>query len=240
MQTLTITKETVKKAETYLPLAKKSEIAAEIARTCITLIETRMTVGNLPVEVPDYTGTDTALKARYLLGALYKFYLGIEFEPAEGTDFLLSEDDYDRAGASHPLNALERLKADKETKDKCFDLLRDYKELCEMCRTALADNIAARNNPVLNYLAAQAMTFTPEAMKQLSNAEKHLRKEIDKLRRTGAQAQEAIREHNEGHAEALAAIPIDPEAYAKAAEARLARLGGLADNEQGDKAADGA
>ena len=197
MQTLVITKETVKNAKTYLPLEQKSEIAAEIAQKCITLIETKMTVGNVPVEVPDYTGTDTALKARYLMGALYKFYLAIPFEPVAGTDFLFSLDDYDRAGASHPLNALERLKADKETKDKCFDLLRDYKELCEMCKAALADNIAARNNPVLHYLAAQAMTFTPEALKELSNAEKGLRKEVEKLRRTGAQAQEAIYAHGE-------------------------------------------
>lgn len=239
MQNLAISKETVKNAKTYLPLEKKAEIATEIASKCLTLIEARMTVGNVPVEVPDYTGTDTGMKSRYLMGALYKFYLGVPFEPAEGTDYLLSVKDYDEAGATHPLNALERLKADKETKDKCFDLLRDYKELCEMCKSALADNIAARNNPVLHYLAAQAMAFTPEALRELSNAEKGLRREIDKLRRTGAQAQEAIREHNEGHAERLAAIPVDPEAYAKAAEARLARLGASADDEQGDKAADG-
>ncbi len=226
MQSLAISKDTVKNAKTYLPLATKSEIAAEIAQKCITLIEATMTVGNVPVEVPDYSGTNTALKARYLLGALYKFYLGIPFEPVAGTDFLLSADDYDRAGASHPLNALERLKADKDAKDKCFDLLRDYKELCEMCKNALADNLAARNNPVLHYLAAQAMAFTPEAMQALSNAEKELRKDIAKLRRTGAQAQEAIREHGEGNAAALAAIPVDPEAYAKAAEARVSRYAG--------------
>lgn len=197
MQTLAITKDKIAGAETYLPLAQKEKIAQEIAQACLTSITVQMTVGNIPIELPDYNGTDGALRARYLTGALYKFYLKIPFEPVEGTDFLLSLDDYDRAGRTHPLNTIERFKSDRDTKDKCFDLLRDYKELTELCRGAASDVLAARNDPVLRYLAAQAMTITPEALNQLSKAEKQLRKETEKLRRSGAQAQEAIREHGE-------------------------------------------
>lgn len=218
-------------AKTYLPMAEKIKIASEIAANCVTSIGYNVQVGNIPIDIPDWHGRNPALKERFLMGALLKYYLGFKFTPVEGTDFLLSTDDYDMAASKHPRNALERCKGDREARDAAFDLLADYKLLCDMAKTVIEDTLAAQNDPVARYLAAQTMAMTPEALQQLSNAEKDLRKEIDKLRRTGAQAQEAIREHNEGHAAALAAIPIDPEAYAKAAEARLARLGPDAENE---------
>lgn len=226
-----ITAKTILGANTYLPLAQKIKIAGEIAQNCVTRIGYNVKVGGIPVDVPDWTGRNPALKERYLLGALLKFYLGFEFAPVAGTEFLLSQDDYDGAASQHPRNAIERCKGDKDVRDRAFDLLADYKLLCDMAKVALDDTAAAQNDPAARFLAAQMMAMTPEAMKQLSDAEKGLRKEIEKLRRTGAQAQEAIREHNEGHAEALAAIPIDQEAYAKAAEARLARLGPEAETE---------
>ena len=226
-----INAKTLKSAKTYLPMAEKIKIASEIAANCVTSIEYTVKVGNIPIDIPDWHGRNPALKDRFLLGALLKYYLGFDFTPVEGTEYLLSTDDYDRAASKHPRNAIERCKGDKEARDAAFDILADYKLLCDMAKIAVEDTIAAQNDPVARYLAAQTMAMTPEALQQLSDAEKGLRKEINKLRRTGAQAQEAIREHNEGHAEALAAIPVDPEAYAKAAEARLKRLGPEAETE---------
>lgn len=193
-----ITKDIVLNARDYLPLADKEKIADEIAGACLLRFGVSVKVGNIPVDVPDWNGTDNGKKARYLLGALYKFYLGIEFVPVEGTEYLMSADDYDRAAATHPKNALERLKADKDAKNKCFDLLADYKELCEMVKAVMADMLAAQNDPVLRYLAVNAMAITPEALHQLTNAEQQLRKEVNKLKVSGAEAQKVIREHNDG------------------------------------------
>lgn len=198
MQNFEITKEIVLSARDYLPLAEKEKIAEEIAGACLLRFGVSVKVGNVPVDLPDWNGTNNGKKARYLLGVLYKRYLGVEFVPVEGTEYLMSADDYDRAAATHPKNALERLKADKDAKNKCFDLLADYKELCDMCKAVMADMLAAQNDPVLRYLAANAMAITPDALSQLTEAERQLRKEVRNLKISGAEAQKAIRAHNEG------------------------------------------
>ena len=190
-----ITKETLLKAEDYLPLAEKARIAQEIAYCCVNSISYQIEVARAKVDVPDYHGRNTALKERFLLGALFQKYLKIAFEPVEKTEFLFSLDDYDRAERLHPMNALERFKSDAETREKVFDLLRDYKTLWEMTRTALDDLVAAQNDPVQRYLSAQAMAVTPEALQALTDAEEQLRDRLESLKTTGAEARKVIREH---------------------------------------------
>ena len=188
-----ITKEILLKAEDYLPLGEKARIAGEIAMQCVTSISYQIDVGGVKVEAPDYHGRNTALRERHLLGVLFKFYLGIGFEPVENTEYLLSLDDYDRAARLHPMNALERFKSDPETREKVFDLLRDYKSFCEMVRAATEDIVAAQNDPVQRYLSAQAAAITPEALQALTDAEGQLREQIESMKQTGAEAQEVIR-----------------------------------------------
>lgn len=192
-----ITAKTILGAKTYLPLAQKIKIAGEIAQNCVTRIGYNVKVGNVPVDLPDWTGRNPALKERYLLGALLKFYLGFEFEPVAGTEFLLSQDDYDRAAKQHPRNAIERCKGDKDVRDRAFDLLADYKLLCDMAKIALDDTAAAQNDPVARFLAAQMMAMTPEALQQLSNAEAELQKRVESMKQTGEAAREAIKAEGE-------------------------------------------
>lgn len=192
MNMFEITKEILLKAEDYVPLGEKSAAAQSIAATCLNEISYQLNVGGVPVDVPDYHGRNLAMRERQLLGFLLKRYLGIEFDPAEGTDYLLSLDDYDRAARLHPLNALERFKSDPETREKVFDLLRDYKLFGEMVRSAVEDIIAAQNDPVLRYLSAQAGAVTPEALQALTDAEGQLRKQIESLKIAGAEAQELL------------------------------------------------
>ena len=191
-----ITKETLLKAEDYLPLAEKTMIAQDIAYRCVNAISYQIKVGSAQVDVPDFHGRNLALKERYLLGALFQKYLKIKFDPVEGQEYLLSLDDYDRAARLHPMNALERCKSDPQTREKVFDLLRDYKMLWEMTRAALDDLVAAQNDPVQRYLSAQAAAITPEALKALTDAEGQLRDQIESLKKTGEEAQSVLREKN--------------------------------------------
>lgn len=184
----------LKNAKTYLPMSEKIKIAGEIAANCIAHIGYTLQVGAVPLEVPDWCGRNAPLYQRYLLGALLKCYLGIPFEPVEGSYCLLSLDDYDRAAAQHPRNALERCKGDKETRDAAYDLLADYKALCDLAKIAVDDTISARNDPVARYLAAQAMVMTPEALNSISDAENALRGKLDELKNMSADAAETIRE----------------------------------------------
>ena len=198
MQNFEITKDIVLNARDYLPLAEKEKIADEIAGACLLQYGVSLKVGNVPVDVPEWNATDNGKKARYLMGVLLKGYLGIEFEPVAGTEYLMSADDFDRAAATHPKNALERLKADKDAKNKCFDLLADYKELCDLCKAVTAERLAAQNDPVVRYLAAITMPITKEALERLATGSEELLEEAEKLKISGAAAQDAIREHNKG------------------------------------------
>lgn len=180
-----ITKKILTEAEDYIPLGEKVKIAQEIARHCVYSISYNLEVGGVPVDVPDYHGKSTGLRERFLLGVLLRLYLKIPFDPVEGSEYLLSLDDYDRAARLHPLNALERFKSDPEAREKVFDLLRDYKTLCDFTRSALDDLVAAQNDTVQRYLAAQAAAVTPEALKALTDAEGQLREQIEEMKKAG-------------------------------------------------------
>lgn len=180
-----ITKKILTEAEDYIPLGEKVKIAQEIATHCVYSITYNLEVGGVPVDVPDYHGKSTGLRERFLLGVLLRLYLKIPFDPVEGSEYLLSLDDYDRAARLHPLNALERFKSDPEAREKVFDLLRDYKTLCDFTRSALDDLVAAQNDPVQRYLAAQAADVTPEALKALTDAEGQLREQIEEMKKAG-------------------------------------------------------
>lgn len=189
-----ITREVVQAAETYAELATKINVAGELSSLCVSDIGYNVDVGGVAVDVPDYMAKNLPAEKRLLLGALFKLYLKIPFDPVEGTEYLMAQDDYDRAMRLHPMNTMERFKGDKEPeiKAKVFDLLRDYKELKDMACYALESTIAARNDPVARYLAAQTMMVTPEALQQLTEAEKGLKERLESLKETGADAREVL------------------------------------------------
>lgn len=182
-----ITKENVLNAKTYVNLADKLRVAGEAAAESITGISYNVKAGDMPVDVPDYIAKNIPVEKRILMGALFKLYLGIKFEPVEGSEFLMSQDDFDRAAQLHPMNTLERFKSDKDTREIAFDILRDYKELKEIVCGAVDETVAARNDPVARYLLAQSLMMTPEALQRLSEAEKELQKQIESMKKTGTE-----------------------------------------------------
>lgn len=199
MQNFKITREMLlsEKARTYVPAAEKLRLAEKAAVLCVSDISAKFTVGAAEVDLPDFHGKDTEIFSRLMLGALYHLYLGQDIDGVSGDGEMMALDDYDRAGAAHPLNTMVRFKGDPALRDLVYDLLADYKELREMADRAVADRIAALNDPVSRFFAAQTMAMTPEALGSLSRAEKALQKQVKSLKKTGAEAQAAIAAHGE-------------------------------------------
>lgn len=160
--------------KTYLPLAKKQEIAEHIAQNA--LVRYRLQTEYAGEELFDAAvyAEDVQTRWRYQMGVLLKFYLCMDFEPVEGEEYLLSADDYDRAAQKHPLNALERLKSDAAARDAVFDLLRDYKELERMIGAEIGATLAAKNDLIPRLLSVLTQTATPAALSRLSEMEKGL------------------------------------------------------------------
>ena len=160
--------------KTYLPLAKKQEIAEHIAENALCRYRSSISYGEDLAFDPAIYEEDTATRWRYMMGVLFKFYLGVEFEPVAGEEYLLSQDDYDRAASLHPMNGLERMKSDAAMRDKVFDLLRDYKDTERMVSAEIAAQIAARNDSLPRFLSVLTQTATPQALAELSKMEKAL------------------------------------------------------------------
>lgn len=189
---------------TYMPLSLKVKVAEEIADGCIVRYRSKVQYGggtdsSTPAGASAQNdgggqiahATDVyenvlcaenpAMRWRYMMGVLLNFYLGMSFEPVEGEKWLMSQDDYDRAAAKHPMNELERMKSDAGARNAVFDLLRDYKDLDRLVGNEIAARIAAYNDLLPRLVELLTMTATPEALGQLSQMEKALGEEAKKI-----------------------------------------------------------
>lgn len=195
---------------TYMPLSMKVKLAEEIADGCITRYRSKVQYGGgadssaqMAAGVRGHyeaqndgggqiaRATDVyenvlcaenpAMRWRYMMGVLLNFYLGMDFEPVEGEKWLMSQDDYDRAAAKHPMNELERMKSDAGARNAVFDLLRDYKDLDRLVGNEIAARIAAYNDLLPRLVELLTMTATPEALGQLSQMEKAMGEEAKKI-----------------------------------------------------------
>ena len=157
---ITITKEIIEKANTYLPMEEKRRWCEEIASLLIV---------NVPMEATNAdTGEKEALPDRYeeqpvgrqmaLAALLGKTYLGVV-----GADDKLSAKDYDELLSSFIPNQLERFKGDKDVKNKVFDILYDYNETKKMLNAVLMQRLGHLNDPVIRMMAFMK-TVTLEAL----------------------------------------------------------------------------
>lgn len=197
-QSFELTRDMIAAARAYLPLAEKAAFAADTAAKCCDVASAKISIGDTSeLMVPDMRVENPALRQRYLMGALYAKYFMVSFEPVEGTDCLLSQDDYDRAAATFPLNQLERFKSDAAIRDKVFNLIRDYKDLERMVSAEINNTLAINNDVVMRLALSLSMSITPEALQQLSNAENELKERAASLRESVSEAQQAIKERKD-------------------------------------------
>lgn len=187
---------------TYMPLSMKVKLAEEIADGCIVRYRSKVQYGGstdggtgdpsptdggrqsaVPTDVYENVlcAENPAMRWRYMMGVLLNFYLGMDFEPVEGEKWLMSQDDYDRAAAKHPMNELERMKSDAGARNAVFDLLRDYKDLDRLVGNEIAARITAYNDLLPRLVELLTLTATPEALGQLSQMEKALGEEAKKI-----------------------------------------------------------
>lgn len=165
----------------YIPLTKKQEIAEGIALGSLARYRTDVQYGDDSLYDPSVYAENVPVRRRYMMGVLLKEYLGVEFSPVDGEEYLMSVDDYDRAAAKHPLNALERRKSDASVRNAVFDLLEDYKTLDRMVSAEIAALCAAKNDVLPRVLDVLAKTASPAALTQLSEMERGLADRANEL-----------------------------------------------------------
>ncbi len=161
-----ITKEMLLAARDYVPLAEKEKWIEENAPKCFD----KLAITADGESMPPMFSVNSGLKSRYLMGAFAWLYMRARKNRVEPSDeWLMHSEEYDLWAGSHVFNQIERWKRDAELRDKCFDLLSDYRDLEKRFSAQINSLLAVQNDSVLRqseYMAAQ-MRDLPGMLEQI-------------------------------------------------------------------------
>lgn len=178
MENWKITEKDMEKARSYVPMAEKINFSHRVADKCRLAVKMGYSDAEQSGTLPDMFMENTEKKVRFLLGALVKLYLGGSFDGAEDEDLLLSQDDFDRAAQNHLLNQIERLKSEKNVRNKCFDLLQDYKLLEKMANAELYATLQVQNDPASRLIAFFQTATAPGSIRKLQDEAEKIKGEV--------------------------------------------------------------
>ena len=179
----------MQEAEAYVPISKKAEFVHYCAERCFDKLNITAASGNDTLSaMPPMWKENSELKARYMMGGLLKLYLKQEAQTDENDEWLLTEQEYDRWAAAHILNQIERMKSNASLRDKCFDLLQDYKTLEKMLNTEVYGLIRVMNDSVSRIIAQIQASTTPESMKNAMAQLEQSKKDYEKYMKESGKA----------------------------------------------------
>lgn len=168
-------------AESYVPIAKKVDFVNHCAQRCFDRLGITAEDGAKPISsLPPMWKENVELKSRYIMGGLLKLYLKQNPQTEDGDEWLVSRETYDEWGKLHILNLIERTKSNAALRDKCFDLLQDYKALEKMLNTEVYGMLAVMNDSVSRAIAQIESSITPESLKQTTAALEESKREYEK------------------------------------------------------------
>lgn len=154
-----ITKEQLKNARTYIPIAAKEILAEQIAGWVMESVE--MTKDSA-FPMPPMWKENRAAKNLLMLGILCKYYLDVDFEcqsvrlmedgksvGEQEVDFFPTAEAFDELASSMIFNQLERLKkGNSDVSNIIFDILYDYKTLEQMVNAEIKELLSRKNDVV--------------------------------------------------------------------------------------------
>ena len=141
-----ITKEMIQAAKDYIPLGVKEAWVSDNAAKCFDRLQ--ITADEQPM--PPMYMVNNGLRARYLMAAFVGFYLCKDYTAeSEENKALMSVEDYDEWAGSHVFNQIERWKRELDIRDKCFDMLSDYRALEKQFNAAVNGLLSVQNDQVI-------------------------------------------------------------------------------------------
>lgn len=174
MEKIVITPEILMNATDAMPIMERQELLEKIAQDCIVRVRmSYIPTGEseakpMPERYQEYR-VNTNL---YLMGVLACKYLHMPFGEDEN-DLKMPADIYDSWNASHVLSQIEGFKADKELREKSFNLLADYREFKNALYREIETLLGHNNDVVWRLIDAVNMTIkenvTEAAQNQMAN-----------------------------------------------------------------------
>lgn len=178
------TEEDILNATTYMPIELKAKTAKAIAATSVEAVKVSMTLTDdagdkmdrpLPPRYTENVVNKMAWQLRMLLVYYLKQDLGKE-------DMTAAQ--YDEWGQVAVFNQLDRLKQSKnaDVRNKVYDILDDYRELCKMVGTEIAMELSVRNDPFNRVAMFLLEQIPPEFIAKLREGLVSARDEIAEYR----------------------------------------------------------
>lgn len=157
---LTITKEILLNAVDYIPVEEKQNWADRVAGVAVVAIDLSGKRDNdsMRLPVPPRYEENSIARSFALAQALAQKYLKLYPE-----DKVLQVSDYDEILGSHLLNQIEKMKGDKEARDKAFNVLYDFGELKKALNTSIYSRLGHLNDPLSRLLVA-LQAFDPNEL----------------------------------------------------------------------------
>lgn len=186
-----LTKDQLKDAKTYIPIAAKEILAEQIAGWVMESVE--MTKDSTS-PMPPMWKENRAAKNLLMLGILCKYYLNLDFAcqsvrllengkqvGEQEIDFFPTTEAYDELAGSMIINQLERLKkGSKEISDTIFDILYDYKTLEQMVNAEIKELLARKNDPVVRMMEIVMLIGSEKNLNAMKGELGKLQNEIEK------------------------------------------------------------
>lgn len=175
-----LNKETILKMTTYVPIMKKAEFVEYAASRCFDRMEVAMEGDGLNLPMAPMYKENPQLPARYLMGALVKIYLGQEYEPVEGDDWLMSADDYDRWARSNIDGQIAQLKKQPgEVRERAFALAADFADLESRFYREISGLLNVMNDPLVRFIGTMQAQTTPEVFQRGTEELNRLKEELE-------------------------------------------------------------
>lgn len=185
-----ITKEQLKNARTYIPIASKEILAEQIAGWVMEPVE--MTKDSV-FPMPPMWKENRAAKNLLMLGIFCRYYLRIDFKcqavrlledgkqvGEQEVDFFPTTEAYDELAGSMIFNQLERLKkTDKEVGNVIFDALYDFKTLEQMVNAEIKELLARRNDVVTRVVDMLMLLGSESNLESLKGELKKLQESLE-------------------------------------------------------------
>ena len=185
VQFATLDAERLKKADAYLPIARKAAIIRILAPGCIEEVEGDQTVPPRWQESP----LGKRLVLTYALAGVYLHLTDVQGLYSESPTFDFSARQYDTF--SQLFTQLESIKrdrdADPEDKAKAASILTDYKDFEKMLNAEIYNLLQAKNDLLPRVVSMFLSYATPEAVQEAAEALQAAQKE----------AEEAAKAHKE-------------------------------------------
>lgn len=184
---VTLDEETVKKAETYIPLAEKYAVSKILAQGCVEQEEVQDSdIFPMPPKWRE-TIIGKRMMMMYVLVGLYLNLIDVQELYEDVPRMTFSAHQYDQY--SQVFSQLERLKKhrDEEVRNRAYSILADYREFERILAAEIHNILDQKNDLCVRLIGMLEMQSNPEAVQSATEQLKVVAEELQKQQKVHAE-----------------------------------------------------